>query len=95
MLRIAICDDEDKVCFALENFINMACVNIHIETEIDIFSSGSVLRSHLQHGSSYNIFFLDIELKDETGIYLRQLSQKERLHCPLHTGNGSNYICSI
>ena len=60
MLRIAICDDEDKVCFALENFINMACVNIHIETEIDIFSSGSVLRSHLQHGAVIIFSFLTL-----------------------------------
>lgn len=77
MLRIAICDDEDAVCSALENFINMACGDIHIETEIDIFSSGSVLKSHLQNGSSYNIFFLDIELKDETGIAVSDCIRNE------------------
>lgn len=68
MIRIAICDDEDAVCSALESFINKACAEIHIESEIDIFSSGVILKSHLRNESMYNIFFLDIELQDDTGI---------------------------
>jgi hypothetical protein len=31
MIRIAICDDEELVCSALENNINKACAEIHIE----------------------------------------------------------------
>lgn len=68
MLRIAICDDEEKVCSALEAFVILTCKEIHIESEIDIFSSGSILINHLIKGSMYNIFFLDIELNDESGI---------------------------
>lgn len=68
MLRIALCDDEDAVCSELESFIMQACKEMHIETEIDIFSSGSILKKHLIDGSMYNIFFLDIELNDESGI---------------------------
>ncbi len=68
MLRIALCDDEEVVCSELKSFIIQACKEIHIESEIDIFSSGSILKKHLIDGSVYNIFFLDIELNDESGI---------------------------
>lgn len=68
MLRIAICDDEDVICSALEVFINQACKSIHIEAEIDIFTTGTGIIKHLTNGSRYNIFFLDIELDEETGI---------------------------
>lgn len=81
MLRIAICDDEESVCSALEEYIIQACKNNHIESEIDIFSTGSGIIRHLENGSKYNIFFLDIELNDGTGIgisdYIRNSSKDE------------------
>ncbi len=72
MLRIAICDDEDVICSALEAYINQACKNIHIEAEIDIFTTGSGIKKHLINGSRYNIYFLDIELKDGNGINISE-----------------------
>lgn len=77
MLRIALCDDEDAVCSELESFIMQACKEMHIETEIDIFSSGSILKKHLIDGSMYNIFFLDIELNDESGITISDCIRNE------------------
>lgn len=77
MIRIAICDDEESVCSALENDINRACAEIRIESEIDIFSSGAILKSHLKNGSVYNIFFLDIELQDDTGIAVSDCIRNE------------------
>ncbi len=68
MLRIAVCDDEETVCSTLENYISKSCTDIHIDLEIDLFSSGAILKRHLKDGNMYNIFFLDIELKDDTGI---------------------------
>ena len=77
MLRIALCDDEDTVCSELESFIIQACKELHIENEIDIFSSGSNLKKHLIDGSMYNIFFLDIELNDESGITISECIRNE------------------
>jgi len=77
MLRIALCDDEDTVCSELESFIMQACKKLHIENEIDIFSSGSILKKHLIDGSMYNIFFLDIELDDESGITISDCIRNE------------------
>lgn len=77
MIRIAVCDDEEAVCTALENYISKACTDIQIESEIDLFSSGSILKKHLRDGSTYNIFFLDIELKDDTGIAVSDCIRNE------------------
>lgn len=77
MLRIALCDDEDAVCSELETFIIQACKEMHIENEIDIFSSGAILKKHLIDGSMYNIFFLDIELNDESGITISNCIRNE------------------
>lgn len=77
MIRIAVCDDEDSVCSALESYINHACTEINIESEIDIFNSGAILKSHLKNGSMYNIFFLDIELNDESGITISDCIRNE------------------
>ena len=77
MLRIALCDDEERVCSKLEAFIIKACKELRIENEIDIFSSGSILKQHLLDGSMYNIFFLDIELNDESGITISECIRNE------------------
>ncbi len=77
MLRIALCDDEERVCSELEVFIIKACKELRIENEIDIFSSGSILKQHLIDGSMYNIFFLDIELNDESGITISECIRNE------------------
>lgn len=77
MFRIAICDDEEKVCSALESYILTACKSIHIVPEIDIFSSGTILKKHLVDGSLYNLFFLDIELNDESGITISDCIRNE------------------
>ena len=67
MLRIAICDDEENVCTVLEKYIIQSCNHMQIYVEIDLFFSGSMLKRHLIEGNMYNIFFLDIELKDDNG----------------------------
>jgi len=77
MLRIALCDDEVAVCSELESYIVKACNDMNIESEIDIFFSGSILKKHLLDGSKYNMFFLDIELNDESGITISECIRNE------------------
>ncbi len=77
MLRIAVCDDEETVCGLLEKYILDSCNYIGINVEIDIFLSGSILKKELQSGNVYNIFFLDIELQDDTGINISDFIRNE------------------
>ena len=34
MLKIAICDDDEKICNLLENYINDSCRMLHIEQRV-------------------------------------------------------------
>ena len=40
MLKIAVCDDDEKICNLLENYINDSCRILHIEAETESFISG-------------------------------------------------------
>ena len=65
MLKIAVCDDDEKICNLLENYINDSCRILHIEAETESFISGKVLKRKLREGENYQIYFLDIELADK------------------------------
>lgn len=40
MFKIAVCDDDEKICNLLENYINDSCRILHIEAETESFSFG-------------------------------------------------------
>lgn len=77
MIRIAICDDEETICSLLENYISNACSFLRIEAETDLFSTGDGLRNHIREDNRYNLFFLDIELQDDTGINVSDFIRNE------------------
>ena len=77
MIRIAICDDEETICSLLETYVQNACEFLQIEAETDLFSSGSGLRKHIREDNHYNLFFLDIELQDDTGIRISDCIRNE------------------
>lgn len=62
MFKIAVCDDDEKICNLLENYINDSCRILHIEAETESFISGKVLKRKLREGENYQIYFLDIEI---------------------------------
>ena len=39
MFKIAVCDDDEKICNLLENYINDSCRILHIEAETESFIS--------------------------------------------------------
>lgn len=77
MIRIAVCDDEETICSLLETYITDSCNILHIDAEVDLFSSGTKLKQYLKENNDYNIFFLDIELQDDTGISISDCIRNE------------------
>lgn len=77
MFKIAVCDDDEKICNLLENYINDSCRILHIEAETESFISGKVLKRKLREGENYQIYFLDIELADDTGISVSDCIRNE------------------
>ena len=77
MFKIAVCDDDEKICNLLENYINDSCRILHIEAETESFISGKVLKRKLRERENYQIYFLDIELADDTGISVSDCIRNE------------------
>lgn len=90
MLRIAVCDDDDTVCSAIECYIRDSCNALSSESETDIFTSGNGIIRHLGSGERYDIIFLDIELDSCSGIdvsnYIRNVLNDETSQIVFITG---------
>ena len=76
MFRIAVCDDNDAVCSAIENTIDGFFKTESIHYEIDSFQSGEELLEELNDHVKYDLIYLDIELAQLNGIgvgrYIRE-----------------------
>ncbi len=73
MLQIAVCDDEKSMGDYLKQLIEQRLAD-EKDYRVKVFSSGAEL---LEYGSDFDIFFLDIDLKDMSGIEMaKSLRQK-------------------
>lgn len=73
-MRIAICDDDYSVCNFIEDYIqNLKQKDI----EFDVFTSGNDLLRYLENNdTSYQIYFMDIEMGGHNGIETAALIRK-------------------
>lgn len=77
MLRIAICDDDEKFAEQLEDYIFEYTSKHSISADVFVFTSGEELLKNFSDESTYDILFLDIELGETTGIELgKQIREK-------------------
>lgn len=73
MLQIAVCDDEKSMGEYLKQLIEKR-LSAEKDCRVEFFSSGKEL---LERGKDFDIFFLDIDLKDMSGIDMaRNLRQQ-------------------
>ena len=73
MLQIAICDDEKSMGEYLKQLIENRLADDK-EYRVKVFSSGAEL---LKNGKDFDIFFLDIHLKDMSGIDMARSLRQE------------------
>lgn len=73
MLQIAICDDEKSMGEYLKQLIETRLADDK-EYRVEVFSSGAEL---LKNGKDFDIFFLDIHLKDMSGIDMARSLRQE------------------
>ena len=67
-MRIAICDDDFRICNQVEEILLDYGNKVALEMEIEVFHSGEGLISHLKNGVFFDLIYLDIEMKQLTGI---------------------------
>ena len=68
VFRIAICDDESTICSQIETILMNYSAEHNLLIETQIFYSGEELYRFLCGGETFDLLFLDIELKLLNGI---------------------------
>ncbi len=77
MLKIAICDDEQSICSKLEKMILNFKKEYREEIIVEVFYSGSELYNYIATEHSFDVIFLDIEMKTLNGIDVGKKIRKE------------------
>lgn len=73
MLRIAICDDDMSLCSSLENNIIKIAENHGVKIHTEVFYNGEDLLRFIQNHHSFEIYFLDIIMKNINGIAISDI----------------------
>mgnify|MGYP000931457881 CR=1 FL=1 len=68
MFRIAVCDDEQIICSQIENIILQHAKRCYLQVEVKVFFSGEKLCEFIEKEHSFELIFLDIEMKTLSGI---------------------------
>jgi len=75
--KVAICDDESIYIDQIKNYIECYYMAYDIDFDIFTFKTGKdLINEHNIH--SFDVIFLDIELKNENGIYIAKELRKIR-----------------
>lgn len=77
LFSIAICDNEKSVCTQLEDIILKYQEQTSVEIETEVFFSGEELCKFMKNEHSFDLIFLDIELKLMNGIEAGRIIRQE------------------
>lgn len=77
MINICICDDDEKYCSSIEEYIINFSRQLMVDCDIDIYTSGeALLKARNENDIKYQLCFLDIEMNKingiETASYIRK-----------------------
>ncbi|EJO5349284.1 response regulator transcription factor [Clostridium botulinum] len=77
MFKIAICDDEPVICGDIENILLNYKKNNFESMEIEVFYSGEELCRYISREHSFDLIFLDIEMKMLNGVKVGRKIREE------------------
>lgn len=66
--KIAVCDDDNNICKALESYISKYSFQIDTNIEVSIYNNGKALLDEYKANKSFDILLLDVEMPDINGI---------------------------
>lgn len=68
MISIAICDDDKKICSQIEDIIVAYSKKRQLKIDLSVFYGSKSLLKFLNNGNSFDLIYLDIELKNIDGV---------------------------
>lgn len=96
MFKVAVCDDEQVICSQIENIILNYAADHNEKIDTQVFYSGEELCRFLEMGQSFDLIFLDIELKlisgIEVGKKIREEMDNQVLQIVYISGKDSYYL---
>ena len=76
-MKIAICDDDKKICTQIENTLLEYAEKSMQNVEVLVFFSGEDLIEYMNKGNLFQLIYLDIEMKKMNGVdvgkYIRKI----------------------
>jgi DNA-binding LytR/AlgR family response regulator len=94
MIHIAICDDDKKLSSQIENILLAYGKREGLNIDIDVFYCGEDLIKSLQDEITFNLIYLDIEMKAvsgiEVGTYIRKTLRNHKIDIVYVSGK-NNY----
>ncbi|MDF2611653.1 MAG: LytTr DNA-binding protein [Lachnospiraceae bacterium] len=78
MFRVGICDDEQTICTQIENIILNYNNETSMRIDLEVFYTGEGLCEFIENEHTFDLIFLDIELKTTDGIEIGRKIRKEQ-----------------
>ena len=76
MLKVAICDDEQKDIDIAEKCILEYSFKHNLDIECANYRTGQELLDKMESGEHYDFFVFDVEMEKEDGIYIASIIRK-------------------
>ncbi len=70
LFKIAICDDEEKDCTILSEYLRQYEMQYDIDFQINCYANGAELLSAYHSGKTFHVLFLDVEMPGLSGLEL-------------------------
>ena len=84
MIRIALCDDEQRILYEVSQYINKYAEKKNIQSlEVFPFDSAKTLKNALDDDKSFDIFVLDVYIGKEMGTELAKNIRKRGIESPI------------
>ena len=89
-MRVAICDDEYKIQFLMEDYLEQIFREYDIRKEIEVYSNGEEFCRQFEK-NRFDLVFLDIELPGMNGVqigrFIREQVRDEKVQIAYVSGN--------